>query len=100
MARIGGVLSTRVRPVLPDALNGAYDETSFVPALGERFVPPPPPDAAAARAVVTEWEVGDIGSMQHDLAVHPAGHGYSVATTQDKLHRPDPPTGARRTASI
>jgi virginiamycin B lyase len=100
MARMGGVLSTRVRTALPDALNGAYDEASFVPALGERFVPPPPPDAAAARAVVTEWEVGGVGSMQHDLAVHPDGHVYSVDTTQDKLYRLDPRTGERRTFDI
>src|SRR5262249_61726643 len=48
MARMGGVLSTRVRTALPDALNGAYDEASFVPAPGERFTPPPPPDATAS----------------------------------------------------
>jgi len=100
MARMGGVLSTRVRTALPEALNGAYDEASFVPALGERFTPPPPPDATASRAIVTEWEVGDVGSMQHDLAVHPDGHVYSVDTTQDKLYRLDPRTGERRTFDI
>jgi len=100
MARMGGVLSTRVRTALPDALNGAYDEASFVPALGERFTPPPPPDATASEAIVTEWEVGDVGSMQHDLAVHPDGHVYSVDTTQDKLYRLDPRTGERRTFDI
>jgi len=100
MARMGGVLSTRVRTALPEALNGAYDEASFVPALGERFTPPPPPDATASAAIVTEWEVGDVGSMQHDLAVHPDGHVYSVDTTQDKLYRLDPRTGERRTFDI
>jgi virginiamycin B lyase len=100
MARMGGVLSTRVRTALPEALNGAYDEASFVPALGERFTPPPLPDATASRAIVTEWEVGDVGSMQHDLAVHPDGHVYSVDTTQDKLYRLDPRTGERRTFDI
>src|SRR5581483_5152467 len=97
MARMGGILSTRVRTALPDALNAAYDESSYVPALGEHFTPPPPPDAVAAHAVITEWEVGGIGSMQHDLAVHPDGRIYSVDTTQDKIYRLDPRTGERRT---
>src|SRR5205823_962902 len=48
MARMGGILSTRVRTALPEALNAAYDESSYVPALGEHFAPPPPPDAVAA----------------------------------------------------
>jgi len=100
MARMGGILSTRVRTALPEALNAAYDESSYVPALGEHFVPPPPPDAAAGRAVITEWEVGGVGSMQHDLTVHPDGHVYSVDTTQDKLYRLDPRTGERRTFDI
>src|SRR5205823_4204841 len=34
MARMGGILSTRVRSALPEALNAAYDESSYVPALG------------------------------------------------------------------
>jgi virginiamycin B lyase len=100
MARMGGILSTRVRTALPEALNAAYDESSYVPALGEHFTPPPPPDAAAARAVITEWEVGGVGSMQHDLTVHPDGRVYSVDTTQDKLYRLDPRTGERRTFDI
>jgi hypothetical protein len=73
MARMGGTLSTRVRTALPAALNAAWDESSYVPALGRRFAPPPPPGAAAARAVITEWELGGTGSMQHDLAIHPEG---------------------------
>jgi streptogramin lyase len=100
MARMGGILSTRVRTALPEALNAAYDESSYVPALGEHFTPPPPPDAAAARAVITEWEVGGTGSMQHDLTVHPDGRVYSVDSTQDKLYRLDPRTGERRTFDI
>jgi streptogramin lyase len=100
MARMGGTLSSRVRTALPDALNAAYDEASYVPALGRRFVPPPPPTAAAARAVITEWEIGGTGSMQHDLAVHPDGRVYTVDTMQDKLHRLDPRTGERHTFDI
>src|SRR5207245_2240882 len=100
MARMGGMLSTRVRTGLPEALNAAYDEASYVPALGEHFAPPPPPDAVAARAVITEWEVGGTGSMQHDITVHPDGRIYSADTTQDKLYRLDPRTGERRTFDI
>jgi streptogramin lyase len=100
MARMGGTLSSRVRSALPAALNAAYDESSYVPALGRRFTPPPPPSAAAARAVITEWEVGGIASMQHDLAVHPDGRIYAVDMTQDKLYRLDPRSGERRTFDI
>src|SRR5207249_2265437 len=100
MARMGGILSSRVRSGLPEALNAAYDEASYVPALGEHFAPPPPPDAVAAHAVITEWEVGGTGSMQHDITVHPDGRIYSADTTQDKLYRLDPRTGERRTFDI
>jgi len=41
-----------------------------------------------------------VGSMQHDLTVHPDGTVYSVDTTQDKLYRLDPRTGERRTFDI
>jgi streptogramin lyase len=71
-----------------------------VPALGARFTPPPPPAADAARAVITEWDVGDVASMQHDLVVHPDGRVYSVDTTQDRVYRLDPRTGERRTFDI
>jgi virginiamycin B lyase len=100
MARMGGILSTRVRTALPDALNAAYDESSYVPALGARFTPPPAPAPAAAHAVVTEWDVGDVGSMQHDVTVHPDGRVYAVDTMEDKLYRLDPRTGERRTFAI
>jgi virginiamycin B lyase len=96
MARMGGVLSSHTRSALPGAFNAAYDEASYVPALGEAFTPPPPPAAAAAHAVVTEWDVGGVGSMEHDLAIHPDGRVYAVDTTQDKLYRLDPVTGERR----
>jgi streptogramin lyase len=100
MARMGGVLSARVRTALPAALNAAFDEAAYVPALGASFTPPPPPDVAARRAVITEWEVGTLGSMQHDLAVHPDGRVYTVDTTQDRLYRLDPRTGERRSFDI
>ncbi len=100
MARMGGILSTRVRTALPEALNAAYDEASYVPALGERFAPPAPPARAAAHAIVTEWDVGNVGSMQHDITVHPDGRVYAVDTTEDKLYRVDPATSERRTFDI
>ena len=100
MARMGGILSTRVRSALPAALNAAYDEASYVPALGERFAPPPPPEGDAVHAVITEWDMGGLGSMQHDLTVHPDGYIYAVDTTQDRLYRLDPRTGERRTFDI
>jgi streptogramin lyase len=100
MARMGGVLSTRVRTLLPEALNAAWAEASYLPALTEPFRAPSAPGPAAARAVITEWEVGDVASMQHDLAVHPDGRVYSVDTTQDRLYRLDPATGERRTFAI
>jgi virginiamycin B lyase len=99
MARMGGVLSSRVRTALPDALNTAYDEASYLPALGDH-APPPGPTAAAAHAVITEWEVGGVGSMQHDLAVHPDGRVYAADMTQDRLYRLDPRTGERRAFDI
>jgi virginiamycin B lyase len=100
MARMGGTLSSRVRAALPGALNAAYDESSYVPALGRDFTSPPPPAGAALRAVVTAWEVGDAASMQHDITVHPDGHVYSVDTMRDRLYRLDPRTGERRTFEI
>jgi streptogramin lyase len=100
MARMGGVLTSRVRTALPEVLNAAYDESSYVPALGERFVPPPPPDLAARRARVTEWEIGTTGAFAHDAAVHPDGHIYAVDMSQDKLYRLDPRNDARRAFDI
>ena len=100
MARMGGVLSTRTRMALLDAFNAGYSEDSWLPALGEHFTPPAAPADGTAHAVVTEWDVGTLGSMQHDLAVHPDGHVYAVDMTQDKLYRLDPRTGERRTFDI
>ncbi len=100
MARMGGVLSSRVRGALPGALNGAYDEASYVPALGLGFRPPPPPAAAARHARITEWEIGGTGAFAHDAAVHPDGRIYAVDMSQDRLHRLDPRTVERRTFEI
>src|SRR5438552_15192323 len=100
MARRGGMLPSRVRSGLPVALSAASGEASYLPALGEHFAPPPRADAVAAHAVITEWEVGGTGSMQHDITVHPDGRIYSADTTQDKLYRLDPRTGERRTFDI
>src|SRR5439155_947572 len=93
-ARAGPLPPARAppRPPRPDGPGG--------PPLGEHFAPPPPPDAVAAHAVITEWEVGGTGSMQHDITVHPDGRIYSADTTQDKLYRLDPRTGERRTFDI
>ncbi|MFN8542970.1 MAG: carboxypeptidase regulatory-like domain-containing protein [Candidatus Binatia bacterium] len=100
MARMGGVLSSRVRAILPDLLNRAYDESSYVPALGERFDPPPPADAAARRAVVTEWEVGGTNSMPHDVAVGKDGVVWAADMMRDRLYRLDPRSGDRRSFDI
>jgi len=48
----------------------------------------------------TEWELGGVGSMQHDLTVHPDGRIYSVDMSQDQLSRLDPATGGRAAWSI
>lgn len=96
MARMGGVLSTRVRDVLPEALNGAYAEASYVAALGEPFVPPQAPSGDALRAVVTEWEIGGTASMPHDVAVSADGRVYAADMTQDRLYRLDPRSGERK----
>ena len=97
MARMGGILSSRVRDVLPEALNSAYDEASYIPALGEHFEAPAPPRESA---VITEWEVGAAGSFQHDAVVHPDGRVYVVDMTQDRLYRLDPQTGVRSAFDI
>ena len=96
MARMGGILTPRMRALVPEALNAAYDEASYVPALGEHFTPPAPPSALARRAVVTQWEIGSTASMLHDAAVAPDGRIYAVDMTQDVLYRLDPTTGERR----
>ena len=100
MARMGGILTPRMRTLVPETLNAAYDEASYVPALGERFVPPAPPSAAARRAVVTEWAIGATGSMPHDAAVAPDGRIWAVDMMQDTLFRLDPATGERRAWEI
>jgi streptogramin lyase len=100
MARMGGTLSSRTRAALPDALNAAYDEASYVPALGERFAPPPPPDAVARRARITEWQVGSTGAFTHDAVVHPDGSVWAVDMSLDALYRLDPASGERRSWRI
>jgi virginiamycin B lyase len=100
MARMGGILTPRMRALVPETLNAAYDEASYVPTLGEHFAPPAPPSPAARRAVVTEWEIGATDSMLHDAAVAPDGRIYAVDMMQDKLFRLDPATGERRSFAI
>ena len=100
MARMGGILTPRMRTLVPETLNAAYDESSYVPGLGEHFTPPAPPSEAARRAVITEWEIGTTASMLHDAAVAPDGRIYAVDMTQDMLYRLDPPTGARRAFAL
>ena len=100
MARMGGILTPRMRVLVPETLNAAYDESSYVPRLGEHFTPPAPPSAVARRAVVTEWEIGTAASMLHDAAVAPDGRIYAVDMTQDTLYRLDPTTGARRAFAL
>jgi virginiamycin B lyase len=99
MARLGGTLSPEVRAQIPDLFRSAYDPKTAVPRLTAKlgtpeFAPPPPRDVR--RAVVDEWELGVRASMQHDLAVHPDGHVYSVDMLQDTLYRLDPASGEVR----
>jgi virginiamycin B lyase len=97
MAIMGGTISPGLRAELPAAINAAYDEKSYLPALTEpEFIPPPAPQGRAAGAVVTEWRVGTSTSMLHDIAVHPDGSVWSVDTNGDRLYRLDPATGARQ----
>jgi virginiamycin B lyase len=98
MGRMGGIVSPELRRVLPAALNAAYDEASYLPALAGA-APVVPPDEAAG-AVITEWDLGHPASMQHDVTVHPDGSLYSVDLTQDKLYRLDPRTDTRTTWDI
>jgi virginiamycin B lyase len=93
MARMGGIISFGLRAELPRAFNRAYADATYVPALTPVHEPPPSRDAA--RAVITEWDLGEPASTQHDLAVHPDGTIFSVDTNQDKLYRLDPRTNRR-----
>jgi streptogramin lyase len=93
MGRMGGVISPGLRAELPDAFNAAYADDSYLHALTP--VTYTPPAGAAATAVITEWDLGEPASTQHDLAVHPDGTIYSVDTNQDKLYRLDPRTSQR-----
>jgi streptogramin lyase len=93
MGRMGGVISPGLRAELPDAFNAAYADESYLRALTP--VRYSPPVGAAAAAVITEWDLGEPASTQHDLVVHPDGTIYSVDTNQDKLYRLDPRTSQR-----
>jgi virginiamycin B lyase len=100
MARMGGIISPALRAELPAAFNAAYAEQSYLPALAQPFVAPAPPQGLAATAVITEWDIGNPGSMQHDITVHPDGQIYSVDTNQDQLYRLDPRTNERKAWAI
>ena len=98
MARMGGVLSAELRAQVPDLWRRAYDPERAVahlidPSSKEELAPAPLP--RVLNAVVDEWALGHVASMQHDLAVHPDGRVYSVDMMQDKLYRFDPDTEAR-----
>jgi len=93
MGRMGGIVSSGLRAELPRAFNRAYADPAYLQTLTPVHVVPPL-DAAAA-AVITEWDLGESASTQHDLAVHPDGTIYSVDTNQDKLYRLDPRTNQR-----
>jgi virginiamycin B lyase len=93
MARMGGTLSSDLRERLPALFTAAYEPEQAVAALTAHMNEPgfaPPPDLEVRRAVVEQWELGGLASMQHDIAVHPDGRIYSVDMLQDKLYRLDP----------
>jgi streptogramin lyase len=93
MGRMGGVISSGLRAELPDAFNAAYADESYLAALTP--VTYKAPIGAAATSVITEWDLGEPASTQHDLVVHPDGTIFSVDTNQDKLYRLDPRTSQR-----
>lgn len=93
MGRMGGVISPGLRAELPDAFNAAYADESYLQALTP--VTYHAPAGAAATALITEWDLGEPASTQHDLTVHPDGTIFSVDTNQDKLYRLDPRTSQR-----
>jgi streptogramin lyase len=93
MGRMGGVISNGLRAELPGAFNAAYADQSYLAALTP--VTYQAPVGAAASSVVTEWDLGEPASTQHDLVVHPDGTIFSVDTNQDKLYRLDPRTSRR-----
>lgn len=96
MGRMGAGLTPELRALLPELFNTAYDPETAVPLLTANMNDPgfaPPPPVEARRAVIEEWQVGQQGSMQHDIVVHPDGRVYSVDMTQDKLYRLDPDSG-------
>jgi virginiamycin B lyase len=98
MGRMGGIISPGLRAELPAAFNAGYADDSYIKALTPVRVMPP--SGAAATAVITEWDLGESASTQHDLVVHPDGTIYSVDTNQDKLYRLDPRTSRRWTYDI
>ncbi|GIW41736.1 MAG: hypothetical protein KatS3mg076_2313 [Candidatus Binatia bacterium] len=100
MARMGGVISGELRSELPEALDSAYEEESYLAALRRGELEPLPVEESIVGTVVTEWELGHPASMQHDLVVHPDGRIYSVDTNQDRLYRLDPRTNERRSWTI
>jgi streptogramin lyase len=103
MARLGGNVSPELRAQIPALFRAAYDPATAVPRLTAKlgtpeFAPVPAPEVR--RAAVDEWELGIRASMQHDLAVHPDGHVYSVDMLQDNLYRLDPQSGEIRVFHI
>lgn len=103
MARMGGGLSSEVREQVPGWFRAAYAPEHAIPLLTAGMGTPdfsPPPSEEVRRAVIDEWVLGGRASMQHDLAVHPSGHVYSVDMMQDQLFRLDPETGETRSFAI
>jgi streptogramin lyase len=99
MARMGGMLGPELRAELPSLFDEAYEPKVAVPKLMARlgeagFVPEAAPEVRSA--IIEEWEMGAVASMQHDVAVHPDGSLWSVDQLQDRLSRLDPnvPGGA------
>lgn len=92
MGRKGAFLPNQLREELPALFNAAYDPKNAVPELTAglgtpAFEPPPPPEVR--RAVIDEWQLGDGGSMMHDIVMHPDGRLYAVDMDEDALYRLD-----------
>ncbi|MGH9387993.1 MAG: hypothetical protein ACRD1Z_00130, partial [Vicinamibacteria bacterium] len=92
MRNYGGILTARTREAMPQILMDAWGDG----ASAKSFAVPEPPSDDALGAVITEYDLGDATSCQHDVEVGPDGNIWSVDTTNDNLYRLNPKTFERK----
>lgn len=95
MAAMGGVITRELREQIPKVLDPTY--ANLTP---ERVTPPAIPTGPLAGAEITEWDLGAVTSMQHDIIVGSDGMIYAVDMLGDNLFRLDPTTAERKRRSI